>query len=353
MMSAAVFRHRQRLYWICQLAGWSIASAAMFLFSLLGERPRAASGRYAIVFATGGVLAIAWTHAYRAFIRRRRWLALDLRRLLPRVLVASVLVGAAITASVTPVWPPVVHVDLTPLSAWAPAAVGTWSGSVLSWSLLYFGVHYFDRWQLAELDKLQLVIVAQDAQLHGLMAQLHPHFLFNCLNSVRALIVEDPAKAQSTVTALSSLIRHSLTAGKASTVPLADEIDMVKTYLGLEAVRFEERLATAIDIAGDAAALHVPTLLVQSLVENAVKYGIERSPDGGTIVVSAWREAGALRIRVTNPGRIAASADSTKIGLANARARLQLLYGAAATLALSEGDRTVTADVAIPIAETA
>jgi hypothetical protein len=345
-----VFRSRQRVYWTCQIIGWLAASVVALVFSIYGDRAPPA-WRSVVVFAWGCGAAIVWTHAYRAVIRRRRWLTLGPRRLLPRVLAASVPVGLAITASITPAWPIVLGRQLSPVSAWAPVAILSWSWIVVVWSIVYFGVHYFERWQRAELEKLQLVIVAQDAQLHGLMAQLHPHFLFNCLNSVRALIVEDPAKAQTTVTALSSLIRHSLTAGKASTVPLATEIEVVRTYLALEAVRFEERLAMAIEIADDTAALHVPTLLVQLLAENAVKHGIERSPDGGTIRIASWRDGAVLRIRVTNPGRIASSDDSTKIGLANARARLQLLYGAAATLALADADRAVVADVAIPIAE--
>jgi two-component system, LytTR family, sensor histidine kinase AlgZ len=214
--------------------------------------------------------------------------------------------------------------------------------------VIYLAAHYFARWQNAELEKLQLAIAAKDAQLDGLIAQLQPHFLFNCLNSVRALIVEDPAKAQTTVTALSSLLRYALTAGKQSTVALATEIAIVRSYLALEAVRFDERLASEIDIADDAGALHVPAMLVQQLVENGVKHGIERSPTGGTLRVRAWCERGGLRIEVTSPGRIAPGEDSTQIGLANARQRLRLLYGDAASLALRDGDSTVIAEVAIP-----
>ncbi|MEO8704189.1 MAG: histidine kinase, partial [Kofleriaceae bacterium] len=220
---------------------------------------------------------------------------------------------------------------------------------------LYFGVHYFERWRQSEVEKLQLALVAKDAQLNGLISQLQPHFLFNCLNSVRALIVEDPAKAQTTVTALSSLMRYSLQATRESTVPLATEIDMVRTYLALEAVRFDERLVSELAIAGDTETLHVPPMLVQSLVENGVKHGIERSQRGGTIRVATWREAGSLRIRVSNPGQLGGAlpaspvgGNSTRIGLANARERLRLLFPGA-SLALRDADHTVTADVTIPL----
>jgi LytS/YehU family sensor histidine kinase len=232
---------------------------------------------------------------------------------------------------------------------WAPPTVGGWILATLMWSLAYLGFHYFERAKRLAVEQLQLAVVAKDAQLHGLMAQLQPHFLFNCLNSVRGLIVEDPAKAQATVTQLSTLMRYSLQATQVSTVALATELAMVRTYLALEAVRFEERLRTEIEVGDGLAALPVPVMLVQSLVENGVKHGIERSPAGGTIRISAWQDHGALRIRVENPGRLGASPPSTQIGLANARARLRLLYGPAAALALGDDDRTVTAEVSIPL----
>jgi len=218
------------------------------------------------------------------------------------------------------------------------------------WSVTYFGVHHFERVRQLEVAQLQLAVVAKDAQLHGLMAQLQPHFLFNCLNCVRALIVEDPAKAQATVTALSSLLRYSLQATKDSMVPLASELEMVRTYLELERVRFDDRLRSEIAVADGVAALRVPAMLVQSLVENGVKHGVERAPAGGTIRIAAWCSGGALRIRVVNPGQLGRSPPSTQIGLANARERLRLLYGPAATIALSDGDARVIAEVSIPVA---
>jgi two-component system, LytTR family, sensor histidine kinase AlgZ len=345
----AVSRSRQTIYWTCQIAGWFAMAALYLMATLIVADAHPPSWMLAVASSAGAIAAIAWTHGYRAVLRRRRWFALGLARLAPRVVLAAVVLGTAIPFSAWPVWLLVLGGGASPVSQWAPQAILGWSSAVLAWSVIYLGVHYFERWRQAELDKLQLVIVAQDAQLSSLMAQLQPHFLFNCLNSVRALIVEDPARAQATVTSLSLLLRHTLQAGKASTVPLAAEIEMVRIYLELEAVRFEERLRTDIDIAADAGALQVPAMLVQSLVENGVKHGIERSPAGGTIGVAAWRERGALRVRVTNPGRIGSGDDSTRIGLANARARLQLLYGDGASLALRDGDRTVVAEVSIPI----
>jgi hypothetical protein len=346
-------QRRRRLYWTCQIAGWILAQTVSLAFALSRPEARSIVGRYVIAFGAGAAIAIGWTHLYRTLMKRRRWLSLGVGPLVVRMLAACVVLAVAITATLTPIWLLVIG-DLLhqiPISEWAPIAVASWAWSVFLWSTIYFAVHYVERWRQVELEKLQLVIVAKDAQLNGLMAQLQPHFLFNCLNCVRALIVEDPAKAQTAVTALSRLLRYSLQATKDSTVPLATEIEIVRTYLGLEAVRLEDRLATEIEIHDDTAALHVPAMLVQSLVENGVKHGIERVPAGGTIRVVSWLAGDALRIRVVNPGRIKPSAESTRIGLANARERLRLLYDDSATLALSDDEHTVVAEVSIPIAK--
>jgi two-component system LytT family sensor kinase len=344
---------RRAVYWTCQIAGWSGAVSLNTLFSTLREEPGPPLWKTAVAYAVNSVIAIGCTHGFRAVIRRGGWLSWGLTRVLWRVLIGIIVTAVAITLISIPAWLAILQRDAWPLTEWVPWAVMGWTWWVGAWTLMYVGVQYFERWRQAEVDKLQLVIEAQQAQLQGLMVQLQPHFLFNCLNSVRALIVEDPAKARATVTALSQLLRHSLQVGKASTVPLTTEIEMVRIYLELEAVRFDERLRTDFDIAGDTGGLHVPAMLVQSLVENGVKHGIERSLTGGTIRVASWREPGALRVRVTNPGRIRPGDDSTRIGLANSRARLQLLYGHDASLALRDDGRTVTAEVSIPIPEIA
>jgi LytS/YehU family sensor histidine kinase len=281
-------------------------------------------------------------------IRKRGWSALAPGRLLPRASLASLVVGVGICVSCIPL-SRLYGATEHRLSEWLPWAIAGQAFTVFLWSGLYFGVHYFDRWRRAERDKTELAVAAAEAKLHSLMSQLNPHFLFNCLNSVRALIVEDPGKAHSAVTALSNLIRYSLQATHVATVPLAAEIDMVKTYLVLEGIRFEERLRCEIDMAPDTRSVPVPPMLVQSLVENGVKHGIERLPQGGTIEVTSWLEGDALCVRVRNTGRIVERPGSTRVGLRNARERLRLLYGARASVAMREDGASVVADLSVPI----
>ena len=342
-------RRRTTVYWLCQGVGWTTWCAIGVVYALSYDGPYEPPWKYALTYATTLVVAIAWTHGYRRLIRRGGWAALGPGKLLRRVAPACVLLGVVIPYSSVPSYAIAYPERLQLIGRWTLPAVMSSTLSVLLWSCTYFAIHYFERWRQAELDKLQLAVVAAEAQLHGLMSQLNPHFLFNCLNSVRALIVEDPAKAQAAVTALSNLMRYSMQAGRIATVPLATEIEMVRTYLSLEAVRLDERLVTELAIAGDTGAVQVPTMLIQSLVENGVKHGIEQLPAGGTIAVASWLAGDALRVRVTNTGQITARAGSTRVGLANAHERLRLLYGGRASLDLREDGRSVIAELSLPL----
>jgi hypothetical protein len=352
---AIVDSKRTRIYWLCQFAGWFTYIGLWLVPAIYVGDPtelRPSTARMLAGSAIQGLIAIAWTHAYRAVIRGRGWTALSPTRLLPKASASSFVIGCAISVSCIPL--ALLYGSAgRPLRAWLPWAIASQTFSVMLWSVVYFGVHYFDRWRQAERDKLALAVTVAEAKLDFLRAQLNPHFLFNSLNSVRALIVEDPGKAHSAVTALSQLIRYSLQATQVATVPLEAELDMVRTYLVLEGIRFEERLRYAIDTAPEARGVPVPPMLVQSLVENGVKHGIERLPAGGMIEVASWLERDALRIRVTNSGRIAAHEDSTRVGLGNARERLRLLYGGRASLALREAEHTVIAELSLPVAERA
>jgi LytS/YehU family sensor histidine kinase len=216
--------------------------------------------------------------------------------------------------------------------------------------VIYLGVHYYERYRQAEMEKLQLAVVATEGQLQGLVSQINPHFIFNCLNSLRALILEDPPRAQNMVTQLAALLRYSLRSGKTFTVPLGEEIDIVNTYLQLEAIRFEERLAIRMEMAPETLSVQVPPMLLQSLVENGVKHGIEKLTQGGEISVASRMDHDTLKIEIMNSGRLLDGSSSTQIGLINVRERLFLLYGSTAALVLrNQGTDSVLAEISIPV----
>jgi LytS/YehU family sensor histidine kinase len=164
-----------------------------------------------------------------------------------------------------------------------------------------------------------------------------PHFLFNCLNTLRGMILEDPRKAQDMVTRLAGLLRYNLKQDSQTAVPLETEVEIASDYLALELIRFEERLRVSFSIDPAAAQTRVPALLLQTLVENAVKHGISHLPQGGEVAVRATRQDGALELVVENTGSLrSADASGTQKGLALARERLRLMYGERARLDLTE-----------------
>lgn len=196
-----------------------------------------------------------------------------------------------------------------------------------------------------------VTLTLREAELRALEAQVSPHFLFNCLNSIRALVAENPVRAQEMITRLSGLLRHNLRHDLRHLVPLANEVEAVRDYLALEAIRFEDRLHVRIEIEPEALRVDVPSMLLQTLVENAVKHGIATRPDGGHLFVRAHIESEELRLHVENSGVLQSpEPDPTRLGLANARERLQLLYGGRATISLASRPLDiVTAEIHLPL----
>ena len=366
---------RRAAYWTCQLASWSLYAAGNAAISAaFGQL----TGR-AVLFTVGvAALGLVATHALRAVIRWRGWLALPVWRLAARVAVASVVTAAlmvAVVVATTAALGPSANMSVpgVPFRAFVALAFGNWSFLVGGWSAIYVGVHLVERWRaaeraradaeaaqataeaaqaVAEAERWRLQSAAAEAELRALQAQVHPHFLFNSLNTVRTLVVEDPARAEQAVTDLADLLRYAFAVGRRPTVSLRDELEAVEAYLALETLRFERRLQSSVDV--DAAALdaRVPPFVVQTLVENGVKHGISRRPEGGVLRVRAAREAGAVRVTVESTGLYAPKAQvngESGFGLTNAAERLGRLCPGARLDVRQSGADTVTAEVVLPV----
>lgn len=350
--SDMTIKKRFWVYLACQFGGWLGQAGINAFFTAMYTPLPAVKVAFLGLFLCGGLTAILVTHLYREWVRHRNWTGLRFAKLIPRVLFASVVLGCLITALVTAEWAVLIGVEhFGPTSVWlAPALIG-WSSSVLFWNIIYFAVSYYDRYRATQLEKARLENIAKEAQLQRLVAQVNPHFMFNCLNSLRALISENPAKARQMVTDLADLLRYALQSGKKPLAPLKDELEVVNTYLNLERIRFEERLTSHIEASPEALSVLIPSMLLQSLVENGLKHGIEKLPQGGEISLTARTQDGQLNIRLANTGVLQNGGNSTGIGLENARERLRLMYGERASLALSQqGTNRVLAEITIPIA---
>jgi two-component system, LytTR family, sensor histidine kinase AlgZ len=202
-----------------------------------------------------------------------------------------------------------------------------------------------------ELEKERALKLATEARLASLESRLHPHFLFNTLNSISALIVEDPALAEQTVQRLAALLRTSLDACERERVTLGEEIKLVTDYLEIERARFRERLSYSTHVEAGLEALPIPPLTLQPLVENSVKYAVSPRPAGGTIRISARPAAEGLTLEVWDDGPGFSEASVARgHGLDNLRARLHALLGEGAGLSVDSGGAGTTVTIHIPAA---
>jgi LytS/YehU family sensor histidine kinase len=197
--------------------------------------------------------------------------------------------------------------------------------------------------------QVRLQLALREAELRALEAQINPHFLFNCLNSIRALVAEDPARSQDMLTRLANILRYNLRHDFEHTVPLCSEAEIVTDYLALESARYEDRLRVKMSIDADAGEVQVPPMLLQTLIENALKHGIAPWPSGGDLLIRASIVGDSMLIEVENPGQISDTApQTTQLGLANIRERLRILYDGRASFELKNRDGRVAAMVLIP-----
>lgn len=361
-------RAKQRLYVACQLSGWGTFFALQIFFTIfLGSSVRRSDSVVTMVaqnllFVTSGLLL---THGLRPLFARWGWKQLGWKALFPRMLGTSAVASALWTTFTLGYsigvlqsgWPAKYSPPIIALGMWLNSA-----SLLFGWQGIYFFYHVFDRLNRSEIERLRLMTTAKESELRALKSQVNPHFIFNSLNSLRALIEEDPARARQSVTQLANLLRYSLQSSQLETVPFEEELRVVNDYLALEQVRHEDRLRLRLDIAPETLMLPLPPMLLQTLVENAVKYGISQRADGGEIAIIARSEPGRLRLQVTNPGELASisavipvgvsgrKAASTGLGLKNAAERLRLLFGEHATLQLrAESPSLVVAEAVIPL----
>jgi len=337
-----------RDYWLCQCTGWAILGMISVMSS--GQGALGPMWRMTVVKLLVICNGLVLSHCWRLFLRRRGWIDRS-DPPVPRILLGlialsavqvSFLVGADILIRNGAL---IADSDAT---AVVIALCVLWYAVFLMWTLMYAVVLSRRRARRFELEKLELEVSVKDAELRALQAQVNPHFFFNSMNSIRALIYQDPDTAAQAVGQLAGLMRHSLRAGQAPTVHLADEVAAVNAYLAIERHRFDERLQAEVEIAPGLDDVPIPPMALQTLVENAVKHGVEPAIGACRVRVSAVRDGGRVLLTVANQGRLKQASASTRLGLANTARRLALLFGPRAGCTLHEEGGWVVAQVVLP-----
>ncbi len=221
--------------------------------------------------------------------------------------------------------------------------------TLMAWSAIYLGIKYWKQSLTERENALKAMVLAEKAQLEMLRYQVNPHFLFNAMNSIRASIDEDKARAKQMVTQLSEFLRHSLLNGETKEIPLRDELEAARNYLAIEKIRFEEDLEIEFDIDENAKDFKVPGFLLNPLVENAIKHGFNTNPKSLKLKVSAKLKNKKLLLQVANTGHLSNTKETkgTKIGLKNVSKRLEKLFPEKSSFELFEEDGFVIAQIMI------
>ncbi|WP_179319235.1 sensor histidine kinase [Winogradskyella helgolandensis] len=200
-----------------------------------------------------------------------------------------------------------------------------------------------------KVKQLQLEANLKESQLNTLKGQINPHFMFNSLNNIRGLMLEDADVARNMLTNLSETLRYSLTKSELNSISLEDELEMVENYVEISKIQFEDRLQFETEIDQKSLNLQIPPMIIQMLIENSLKHGISNLKRGGKVSLSTLVTNNLLQIKVANSGTLQQSKNSTQLGVKNIKKRLELLYGQNATFTLIEIENEVVATIKIPI----
>jgi len=341
--------NKSKLYYLCQFFGWGGYGLAMSVFSFLYRTPHELPRNEIISNAFLCFIAFGLTHIFRIIFKKNFWIEYPLPKLVGVVLFSNFLMSA-IYVGCTLIITSWCGLDLSELG-WEDVSllVVNYMTLFLLWSVIYFAIAFFSRYRREEIERLKWENALKEFELNKLKSQLNPHFVFNALNGIRSLVDEDPVKAKSAITQLSNILRNSLLSDRARTISFSEELKTVNDYLNLEKIRYEERLSFSSELDPATLSLQVPPMMIQTLVENAVKHGISKRVDGGTILIQSKIEKGYGEIRIDNTGTLQ-STDSDGFGIVNTLHRLELIYNKPDLFSILQSNpETVSAIIKIPL----
>ncbi len=318
--------HRFSKYWLFQLIGWlCFALINVYIAILTNEL----SKQVLIINLLISVFGLLLSHLFRNYILKNKLYSFATEKLLGTVAIAIMLLSI--------VYNLLYYVSLYFLYEHTLFILKPYSfiGSFVSvyflfsvWSIIYFSWTYVENNRRNLIERLKMESAMKDLELKTIRSNLQPHFIFNSLNSIRALIDENPELARKAITRISNILRSSITKQEI-TDTLENELTLVDDYLALEKIRFEERLTFKKNISPSALSIQVPTMMLQTLVENAIKHGISMLEQGGMIAIQASYEHTLLQLEISNTGSLDTDkkhADSLGFGLNSTRQRLKLIY---------------------------
>jgi two-component system, LytTR family, sensor kinase len=315
-------------YWLYQLSGWSVFILVnvffMFTFDKFDQR-----FIYRLLLFVG--IGIICTHLMRLIVKKVRLLLQPLQQQLVSFVLVTIafalLAGTAESYAFR--WSHLLAAAQKKMTSNELIFNNAFFSFFIFfiWNCIYFIYHYIQKSRRQQVDTLKLEALVKELELKTIKAHINPHFIFNALNSIRALIDENPGRARTAITELSNILRSSMQAEKLETVPFEKELNIVKDYLALEHIRFEDRLNVSYEIDEDTLDQPVPPMMLQTLVENAIKHGISKQLNGGTVkIISDFRD-NHHELLVQNTGHLNGGINEDGFGLTSTQNRLLLLFG--------------------------
>ncbi|WP_106791701.1 sensor histidine kinase [Aquimarina sp. Aq78] len=345
---------KKNWFWILQLLGWGIPGCLIVYTKFNYEKTL--SHTYivseAILFTGAGILfsSLLWL-----LIRNKILIEIISVRVIVRILLTYMLICLSMTIFVEVlVYLLYVNIENKELDRSLNDYILNFiniSVILFFWLILYFSINSILRAQKGKVEGLRLKSTLRESQLNTLKGQINPHFMFNSLNNIRALMLEDVHKSREMITKLSELLRYSLNSNKVDKITLEEEIEIVNNYIELSKIQLEKRLRYHEEIEEGILDIEIPPMLIQMLVENAIKHGVSNQIEGGVVSLKIRIENNDLQIEVHNTGELKESGSTTRIGLQNISERLRLLYGATSFFELKEEGKEVIARIKIPLDE--
>lgn len=348
---------KRRLYWTLQALGWFTYLVINMITIYLDPQGLAETDSQALIGYVNntietGILFLLSHFFLRRVIIKRGWLSINIGRVIPRLFLAIFITSAIYLITSTGIYS--LYLDLE-FNTSADLTINVLLPFIASfvlyivWCSTYFLYHYLE----SNNRSLKFEAAMNEMHLNQLKSQLNPHFIFNALNSMRALVDEEPQKAKVAITQLSNILRTSLITDMKRVVNFKSELNTVKDYLALESIRFEERLRVEFDIAPGSNHFEVPPMMLQTLTENAIKHGVSNLMQGGLIQISTEIKDSVMQVKIRNSGQLKNGGinrnKSTGVGLVNTQERLKLIYGDSATFNMyNENDKFVVVEVNIP-----
>ena len=341
---------KNTVYWLIQICSWGVYTLFwIFSFMAFGETEQ--MGAVVRLQVLIGVVLLLTSDGIRRIIKSTRAFSYSTLKLIGFTVGISLFMAFAAQI--------VIHTVIYGFWNWSAIrpfnlmeSTVYWLNSamiLLIWTTIYLGIKSFERRQEKEIENWRLKAELKEMELGMLKAQINPHFLFNALNNLRSLIMEDQQRAREMVSALSNLLRYAISHNNGAAVAMKKELEMVEHYLALEKIQYEDRLRTVWNVDSEVMEAQIPPMTIQMLVENAIKHGISQNINGGQVEISVQRKDEIIDINVTNDGDLETNATQSGLGTKNISKRIESIFGEQVEFRLFENEEhQVTANITFP-----